>query len=181
MTLQDLGNIGEFVAAIGVIASLVYLAVQIRQNTRAVRSNTSQAITDARVEFLKSITDNAEVARIVRSGLSSRQSLEGDDRMRFDVMMNRLMAMMENYYYQRRQGTMEAEQWARAVDVLRWFMSSPGGQSWWSSRLRIRPDVPFERFLDEEVEAIQSGSTDMSGNASTPATERPAASKRPHA
>ena len=37
MTLQDLGNIGEFIAAIGVIASLIYLAVQIRQNTRTLR------------------------------------------------------------------------------------------------------------------------------------------------
>ena len=54
MTLEDLGNLGEFLGAIGVIASLVYLAVQIRQNTRAVNSNTSQAITDSRVEFLAS-------------------------------------------------------------------------------------------------------------------------------
>ena len=42
MTLQDLGNIGEFVGAIGVIASLVYLAVQIRQNTTSVRASTFQ-------------------------------------------------------------------------------------------------------------------------------------------
>ena len=34
MTLEDLGNLGEFVGAIGVVVSLVYLALQIRQNTR---------------------------------------------------------------------------------------------------------------------------------------------------
>ena len=34
-TAQLLGNFGEFVAAIGVVATLAYLAVQIRQNTRA--------------------------------------------------------------------------------------------------------------------------------------------------
>jgi hypothetical protein len=34
MTLEDLGNIGEFVAAIGVVVSFVYLAVQIRQVNR---------------------------------------------------------------------------------------------------------------------------------------------------
>ncbi len=38
MTLQDLGNIGEFVAAIATLITLIYLAAQIRQNTRAVRS-----------------------------------------------------------------------------------------------------------------------------------------------
>ena len=35
MTLQDLGNIGEFVAAFGVIASLIYVGFQVRQNTIA--------------------------------------------------------------------------------------------------------------------------------------------------
>jgi hypothetical protein len=33
MSLEDLGNIGEFVAAAAVIVSLIYLAMQIRQNT----------------------------------------------------------------------------------------------------------------------------------------------------
>ena len=35
MTIQDLGSIGELVAAIATIATLVYLAIQIRQNTFA--------------------------------------------------------------------------------------------------------------------------------------------------
>jgi hypothetical protein len=42
MSLEDLGNIGEFVAAVGVIASLIYLAVQIRQNTDSLRAATFQ-------------------------------------------------------------------------------------------------------------------------------------------
>ena len=161
MTLQDLGNIGEFLGAIGVIASLVYLALQIRQNTRAVRSSTSQAITDARVEFLSSMTDNAEVAGIYFSGLRDRESLEGDERGRFDLLMSRFMATMENYFYQNRQGTMDREHWTRVLEILRFHIATPGGQSWWSSR-RIRPDVAFERFLDEEVKRIQSAPATVS-------------------
>jgi hypothetical protein len=38
-----LGNIGDFVAAIGVVISLVYLAAQIRQNTRQLAQNTGAA------------------------------------------------------------------------------------------------------------------------------------------
>ena len=38
MTIQDLGSIGEFVAAIATVATLVYLAIQIRSNTAALRS-----------------------------------------------------------------------------------------------------------------------------------------------
>ena len=46
MSLEDLGNLGEFVGAIGVVVSLVYLAYQIRQNTAAVRASTHQAMID---------------------------------------------------------------------------------------------------------------------------------------
>ncbi len=52
MTLQDLGNIGEFVAAIGVIISLVYLARQIRQNTESVRAAAVDAATDRFIEAM---------------------------------------------------------------------------------------------------------------------------------
>ena len=44
MTLEDLGNLGEFIAAVAVVVSLVYLALQIRQNTRSVRDSAFQAV-----------------------------------------------------------------------------------------------------------------------------------------
>ncbi len=65
------------------------------------------------------------------------------------------MATMENYFYQHRQGTLDTEHWTRMLAVFRFLMATPGGRSWWSSD-RVRPDVPFERFLDQEVERIQS-------------------------
>jgi hypothetical protein len=41
MTLQDIGSIGELVAAIATVITLVYLAVQIRQGTQVARSTQS--------------------------------------------------------------------------------------------------------------------------------------------
>ena len=47
MTIQELGSLGEFIAAIATLATLVYLAVQIRQNTKSVRASTyHEAISD---------------------------------------------------------------------------------------------------------------------------------------
>lgn len=45
MTLQDIGNIGEFIAAFGVIASLIYIGFQVRQNTRAMRAQIHENLT----------------------------------------------------------------------------------------------------------------------------------------
>jgi hypothetical protein len=39
MSIMELGALGEFVGAIGVVLTLAYLAIQIRQNTHAMEEN----------------------------------------------------------------------------------------------------------------------------------------------
>jgi hypothetical protein len=70
MSLQDLGNLGEFIGALGVVVSLIYVAVQIRHNTRAVRDSAEKEMARDASDFLSQITENAEVARIYRIGLT---------------------------------------------------------------------------------------------------------------
>lgn len=41
MTLQDLGGLGEFIGVVAVVVSLIYLAVQVRQNTGALNARWS--------------------------------------------------------------------------------------------------------------------------------------------
>ena len=50
MSLEALGNIGDFVGGVAVVVTLLYLAVQIRQNTRQVR----QSVELARAASVKS-------------------------------------------------------------------------------------------------------------------------------
>jgi len=44
MTITELGALGEFVGAIGVVITLIYLAIQIRQNTRAMEESRRLAL-----------------------------------------------------------------------------------------------------------------------------------------
>lgn len=44
MSLEELGNLGEFVGSIAVLVSLVYLAIQIKKSTETERSSTYRAI-----------------------------------------------------------------------------------------------------------------------------------------
>ncbi len=37
MTIQDLGALGELLGSVAVLATLIYLALQTRQNTMAIR------------------------------------------------------------------------------------------------------------------------------------------------
>jgi hypothetical protein len=45
MSLMELGALGEFTSSIGVIITLAYLAIQIRQNTKTAKAATYSATT----------------------------------------------------------------------------------------------------------------------------------------
>ena len=75
MTIQDLGSIGELVAAIATVVTLVYLAVQIRQNTKMIGASLAQAHRDARNDTTRFLATDPETARVYRHGLRDPDSL----------------------------------------------------------------------------------------------------------
>ncbi len=57
MDWEALGAIGEMVGAIAVVATLGYLAIQLRQNTKSVHANTHQQILNAQQPLWLAQTD----------------------------------------------------------------------------------------------------------------------------
>ena len=62
MTFQDLGNIGELIAAIATLLTLGYLAIQLKQNTKALRSQTFQQSSMDMSLTANSISSDGELA-----------------------------------------------------------------------------------------------------------------------
>jgi hypothetical protein len=56
MSIQDLGSLGELIAAIATVGTLIYLALQIRQNTAVVRTSNYAELTSKTGEFAKQVT-----------------------------------------------------------------------------------------------------------------------------
>ncbi len=64
----ELGAIGELVGGVAVIATLLYLALQVRQNTLETRVASSQALTDSINQVNLAISVDANRASITRRG-----------------------------------------------------------------------------------------------------------------
>ena len=58
MSIMELGALGEFVGSVGVIATLIYLAIQIRQNTSATRAGVRQGVTEQANQYISMGLDN---------------------------------------------------------------------------------------------------------------------------
>ena len=62
MNWEAVSAIGQMVGAIGVVASLVYLAIQIRTNSEDVRDNTTFRVVQMLLESRRDLVDASLVA-----------------------------------------------------------------------------------------------------------------------
>ena len=67
MNLQELSQIGEFLGGLSVLLTLVYLDLQIRGNTKAVRLAGAQQTHDPMLAY-RQLAEDSELNRIFRSG-----------------------------------------------------------------------------------------------------------------
>ncbi len=87
MDITTLAAWGEFLGGIAVVVSLIYLASQIRQNSRLLRASTASATIAAFNATAGLMAQDAEAARIYWDAMADRASLSESDRQRFDAMM----------------------------------------------------------------------------------------------
>jgi hypothetical protein len=152
MTLEDLGNIGEFLGALAVVISLVYLAVQIRQNTRAVRSASHQSLVSSEQAIQASVSDNREVARIVVQANKDFDGLDEEDRLRFVMLVSRMLSNFENIYYQYSRGLLDEDLWQPWLEGMNFFVQQPGLRRYWEA-FKFGYAEPFRELIEKQVQA----------------------------
>ena len=99
MTTQDLGSIGEFVASIGVVVSLIYLAIQTRSNTRAIRAQTRSSITD-QVLTVQSLMFDSDDYRRAFAKYACNETLDPSERDLLEREALLFFKHMENAQFQ---------------------------------------------------------------------------------
>lgn len=132
MNLETINAIAQLVAALGVIASLFYLSVQIRQNTRSMRAVVVDALTRGIADILSGQTP--ETLRCFARVMENLGSASEDDRLRALPQFFALFKLFENAWFQQRQGTLDREQWQGWDAYIRSYYHHAGIKSWWLMR-----------------------------------------------
>ena len=79
MNIQDLGSIGELVAALATLLTLGYLAIQLKQNTSALKSQTFQQSSMDMSLTANSVSSDGELAKIIIKAENGMASLNPDE------------------------------------------------------------------------------------------------------
>ena len=78
LTIQDLGALGELLGSLAVLATLIYLALQTRQNTMAISAQLDAATMLARQEGLLLMSTSKELAEALNQQRVHPQPIELD-------------------------------------------------------------------------------------------------------
>jgi hypothetical protein len=151
MTIQDLGSLGELIAAVATIITLAYLALQIRQNTVVSRASTVQETARITTTLAQSLYGDPELALLFDRGRQDLTQLSDAERSRFSYIMIAFMRLGQNAHYQFEQGMMDEDVWSGYRErVLQW-VAEPGARQWWSEN-RASYSQTFAAFVDRELD-----------------------------
>ena len=134
---QLLGNFGEFFGAIAVVATLGYLAVQVRQNTRSVRAATYQAFSESYGDFRTLLVKDERLGALFGKGLRSRSELSTSERFQFDSLMMNFTRVAEVNFDHEIKGLVDEPFYRGWRDEAVEIWRLPGAREWWSENSRF--------------------------------------------
>ena len=141
----------EAAGALGVLISIVYLALQVKQNTDESRITRGQNLITANSEVNAMVANNPELSHIVRTGMTEFASLSPDDQFRFSMLFFSFMTKNDFNYQLWRGHRLESEHWERTEFELRTFLVLPGCRDWWQ-RDKTRFSGDFVEYVDSLIE-----------------------------
>jgi hypothetical protein len=130
LTIQDLGSIGELVAAIATVATLAYLAIQIRQNTTSVRAAGRLEIASGWRAHNRSMLDPA-VNHAYQQGLRAYPDMPYEERSIFVNLFGDHAVFFQGTFALYEEGQVDQQTYE---DYLTWFTCqavTPGGSALW--------------------------------------------------
>ena len=147
MNLQDIGSIGELIGALAVILSLIYLAIQIRQNTKAVRIQTYQAIMDSSNRLGDSLAEQ-NVDAIYRKGRKDPDGCSQEEMAQFKLIAGQVVNLYEGLYLHHQSGAIDDDFFENRWKTFHRIMHQPGFRRMWE-RAGNYYALSFTRAVDE--------------------------------
>lgn len=151
MNWEAVGAIGEVLGAIGVIATLGYLAVQIRQNTESLRATSELGLSQQSAGWMSRMAAQPELSRIYDAAAEDPTSLTPEEISRFRWVVGELFLIYEGHYQLYRTGHIAEISWKGKDQVMQGLLENPLVAEWWNRRM-----TPFSDEFYEYIERLRS-------------------------
>ena len=158
MTLMDmaqlLGSLGDFVGAIVVAVTLIYLSVQLRQNTRALHAQTRQAVLSGDQAGLLAILEHPDTM-VATQGM---RALSPEEHVKLGFWLTAMLRSRFFAWLQYRDGNIDELQWSLEVVIITRILGGEVPRLWWETVGRNAFPAEFVAFVDGHLRDLATGS-----------------------
>lgn len=116
--LTKLNPLLEFVGGVAVLIGLVFVGLELRQNTEAVQAATLQSLTEQSQDYLLLLAEDGEINAIWRKGVADLSKLDAGEASRFNFLYRAQWIRFQNAYLQWRRGTLDDNDWAFYAGII---------------------------------------------------------------
>ena len=156
MNWEAIGAVAEGLGAAGVIASLLYVAVQVRGNTRASAVEAKLQSTRLFEDFIDSLISTPELNDLMLRGIADLDSLSKEEYYRFSNMSLKAFRLFSAGHFQFRTGTLSEGDFHEVRSILRYWLRGLGCRAWWSKLGRESAAPKFREFVEVEMDEMDA-------------------------
>ena len=149
MDRSKLADLSEIVSSIAIVVTLVYLTVEIRQNTNALYAESRQSVLTAAQTELFALVENPNLIVSV----AKDDPLTEEEQVALGAWLAAAMRAREFSWLQYRDGVIDEAQWETEVIIIRWLLDSERTRDWWANSGRFQSNLSFVAFVDAELQS----------------------------
>lgn len=156
MTLNDLYLVSQIAAAVLVAPTLLYLALQVRQNTSQLKAAARYQFVEATGQMNAVMAQSKQAASVFRRGTENFESLDVDERYQFFFFIGQHFQIHSVMYELHRDGLLPETQWHNVRKDILTMVRSPGGRRVWEDFATTGLDPQYIAFVERLVATSES-------------------------
>ncbi|MBI3678080.1 MAG: hypothetical protein HY243_15835 [Proteobacteria bacterium] len=147
MSLEQAAYLSQIIGAFAVLASLLFVGLQIRQNTKSQKVVAVDSLSAAIAAINVPAMESPELGEALAKATHNWASASREQRIIAHYFLFSYFKLAENAWYQRRAHVLDPEQWAGWETMMRTYYHTPGVQSVWWPRRRNAYSPEFQVYL----------------------------------
>src|SRR5947209_4292300 len=142
MNWDAISAVSQLIGSIAVVFSVLYLAIQVHRSTRVAKVAAQDAAAAAVRDVTNTFMENADMARIWRTGLENLDALSAEEQARFFHAAHQFLKALETIHFHHANRLMDEQLWLGWQEMLRHYIVAPGIAHYWN----LRRELFSERF-----------------------------------
>lgn len=163
MNWEIVSATGEWAGAIAVVASLLYLARQIRLSNQQSQASARYSFLEAYGQANTSISGTKDSASIFRRGLLDELK-DDDEQMQFTVMLGQFLNTWSVMYDLHDEGQLPGNQWELVSSDIHAAFGTTGGLRFWEDVGKPNVHGSFSSYVDNLLKSSNPSYTILPGN-----------------